>query len=394
MLNRFSHSNFHPQRINFYSSLRSIAAHGVLSGLEIRKISVLVGLVSIKVNVIIKQELHISIKKIGNRQKKNIILKSLKNNMKKENQLTSYKLIIARKRAKSQARLDVIGSVEHQSNLSFIKIDFTKMINYIKHNKIRMSLSMFKFFSRKKSAQANLCIMLIILLCFGGTGPDDVIRDIKAIKQAMLYECQVMLWNNPSRKNLTNYNIWLKPKPTRKDLTNYNKTNFLLLAKFFILHSERSHQLKDYFDFKIWFKNKPKAFEEFLKGHHDTFKKWFKSNPDDRLDYFNKLLSKRNNNTEKFIFFSFLSDLFINSEPMFILSYADKKHIDATIHVYLEIFSEIDIGRYKYLNGFWNDIKNIDYDWYIIYLVIKYRFRPNILVIRRFIISHKYERIT
>ena len=64
--------------------------------------------------------------------------------------MLSYKLVITRIRAKSIARIDSIGVVERNSNLSFIKIDFNKMTKYIKQNGIKMSFSMFKFFSKKK----------------------------------------------------------------------------------------------------------------------------------------------------------------------------------------------------------------------------------------------------
>lgn len=68
----------------------------------------------------------------------------------KHYQLLSYKLVIARIRAKSKARIDSVGTVECQSNLSFIKIDLKKIINYLKQKRIKMSCSMFKFFSKRK----------------------------------------------------------------------------------------------------------------------------------------------------------------------------------------------------------------------------------------------------
>lgn len=74
----------------------------------------------------------------------------------KYNELSSYKLVIARVRAKSMARMDSVGTVERHSNLSFIKLDLNKMIKYLKQGRIKMSCSMFKFFSKRKMNYKSL----------------------------------------------------------------------------------------------------------------------------------------------------------------------------------------------------------------------------------------------
>jgi hypothetical protein len=85
------------------------------------------------------------------RLKNQLMFRALKLNPNaKYNELSSYKLVIARVRAKSMARMDSVGTVERQSNLSFIKLDLNKMIKYLKQGRIKMSCSMFKFFSKRK----------------------------------------------------------------------------------------------------------------------------------------------------------------------------------------------------------------------------------------------------